>query len=354
MGDSDILIERLCPDGVKYRALREVATIKPGKDYKHLSAGDVPVYGSGGILTYVNECVFEGPTVLLPRKGSISNVFYVDGPFWNVDTIYYTVIDTAQMNPRFLYHVILNEHIENLNTSNAARPALTKAVLDKILIPVPPITLQEEIVRVLDSFTELEARKLQFAHYRERIIKSSQADVVPLSTLAEIGTGSHDTKDAIDDGCYAFYARGVQPLRLNEYDYDEVAIITAGDGAGVGKVFHYVDGRYALHQRAYRLVPNQEKLLPRYFYHVLNAFFYDYIMANCVQGSVASIRRRMLDNFPVPLPTLDEQNRIVAVLDQFDALVNDIERGLPAEIEARRKQYAYYRERLLTFEEKRA
>ena len=171
------MIERLCPDGVKYKELREIATIKSGKDYKHLGEGDIPVYGSGGIMTYVDTAVYDKPTVLLPRKGSISNVFYLDRPFWNVDTIFYTEIDDAQIKPRFFYHVILNEHIEKLNTSNAARPALTRTVLDKIQIPVPPMEIQEEIVRVLDSFAELEAeleaRKAQYAYYRDKLLDFS-------------------------------------------------------------------------------------------------------------------------------------------------------------------------------------
>ena len=85
---------------------------------------------------------------------------------------------------------------------------------------------------------------------------------------------------------------------------------------------------------------------------MLSARFYDYIMTNCVSSSVASIRKKMLDNFPIPLPSLEEQRQIATNLDQFDALVNDISQGLPAEIEARRKQYAYYRDKLLSFKEK--
>ena len=91
MSRIDDLVDRLCPDGVEYKALEEVATIIGGRDYKHLGDGDVPVYGSGGIMTYVDTSAYDGPSILLPRKGSISNVFYVDGPFWNVDTIFYTL-----------------------------------------------------------------------------------------------------------------------------------------------------------------------------------------------------------------------------------------------------------------------
>lgn len=174
MNSIEGLIERLCPDGVEYKTLKSIAKIVGGKDYKHLAAGSVPVYGSGGVMTYVDTAAYDKPSVLLPRKGSISNVFYVDGPFWNVDTVFYTEIDESQIMPRFFFHVILAEHIEKLNTSNAARPALTRTVLDKIQVPVPPLEVQQEIVKVLDSFAELEAeleaRRKQYAYYRDKLL----------------------------------------------------------------------------------------------------------------------------------------------------------------------------------------
>ena len=87
------LIEELCPQGVEFKALGEVANIKNGKDWKMLSSGDVPVYGTGGIMGYVDKFSYDQPTVLIPRKGSIENVFYLEEPFWNIDTVYYTEID---------------------------------------------------------------------------------------------------------------------------------------------------------------------------------------------------------------------------------------------------------------------
>lgn len=175
----DELIARLCPNGVEYRELKSVAKIKNGKDYKHLGDGTVPVYGSGGPMgKYVDAASHTGPTVLLPRKGSISNIFYVDGPIWNVDTVFYTEIDDSKILPRFFYHVMLNEHIENLATGSAARPSLTQGALNKVMIPVPPLEVQHEIVRVLDSFAELEAeleaelraRRKQYEYYRDKLL----------------------------------------------------------------------------------------------------------------------------------------------------------------------------------------
>ena len=173
-----------------------------------------------------------------------------------------------------------------------------------------------------------------------------------MSDICELGTGSHNTQDGLKEGAYPFYTRSVEVLRLNTYDFDETAIVTAGDGAGVGKVFHFVMGKYALHQRAYRIVPNQTKVLARYLYHYIETHFYAYIMKSSVSSSVTSIRKPMLLDFPVLLPSLSEQQRIVDILDRFDTIANDLTTGLPAEIEKRNRQYEYYRDKLLTFKRK--
>lgn len=169
--------------------------------------------------------------------------------------------------------------------------------------------------------------------------------------IADISTGSSNTNEGLKLGKYPFFVRSQEPLRKNDYEFDETAIITAGDGVGVGKVFHYVEGKYALHQRAYRIHVNVPDVLPKYCFHYMRATFLPYIQKAMFQGSVASIRRPMLNSFPVPVPPLDVQERIVSILDRFDSLCNDLTGGLPAEIKARQQQYEYYCDKLLTFKE---
>ena len=342
---------------VEWKALVEVAKIKHGKDWKSLGIGNVPIYGSGGIMGYVNTYSYDKPTVLIPRKGSITNIFYVESPFWNVDTIYYTEIDDTKIIPKFFYYHMKTINLLELDTG-AGRPSLTQAILNKIEIPVPPLAIQAEIVRILDAFSahtaeltaELTARKKQYNYYRDQLLsfEEGQVEWKSLGEVAKIGTGSHDTQDAIENGDYVFYARGREPLRLDVFDFDEIAIITAGDGAGVGKVFHYAQGKYALHQRAYRIIPS-EVMDPRFVYHCIRSYFYAYIQKASVSSSVTSLRRPMFLNFPIPVPPLTEQNRIVAILDKFDTLTNSITEGLPREIALRQQQYEYYRDLLLSF-----
>ncbi|WP_270394729.1 restriction endonuclease subunit S [Mediterraneibacter massiliensis] len=359
MSRLDELITEFCPNGVEYRELKDILTIKNGKDYKSLTEGKYPVYGSGGIMTYVSDYLYNKPSVLIPRKGSIDKLYYVEEPFWNVDTIFYTEIDTKQVIPRYVYFCLQKEHLEQYNTAGGV-PSLTQRVLNKVKLPVPPLEVQREIVRVLDSFTlltaeltaELTARKKQYEFYRNKLLTfCNNVKIVPLADIADIGTGSSNTNEGIEEGKYPFYVRSQEPLRKNEYEYDETAIITAGDGVGVGKVFHYVEGKYALHQRAYRIHINTPDVLPRYYFHYMRSAFLPYIQKTMFQGSVASIRRPMLNQFPVPIPALDVQKRIVNVLDNFESICTDLNIGLPAEIETRQKQYEYYRDLLLTFAE---
>ena len=351
------LIQNLCPAGVEYKKLEDVLTIKNGRDYKQFGDGDVPVYGSGGIMTYINTAVYDKPSVLIPRKGSLDKLYYVDTPFWNVDTIFYTDIDTSLVEPKYIYYYLEGQHLERLNKAGGV-PSLTQAVLNKVQLPIPPLEVQCEIVHILDNFTELTdeltaeltARKKQYEFYRNKLLTfDNNVKIVPLADIADIGTGSSNTNEGLEEGKYPFYVRSQEPLRKNEYEYDETAIITAGDGVGVGKVFHYIEGKYALHQRAYRIHINTPDVLPRYYFHYMRAAFLPYIQKTMFQGSVASVRRPMLNKFPVPVPPLDTQKRLVNVLDNFESICTDLNIGLPAEIEARQKQYEYYRDLLLTF-----
>ena len=102
MGKQSFLEKLLDGAGVEWQSLEKIAKIKHGKDWKKLNAGNVPVYGSGGIMGYVDTYSYDKPTVLIPRKGSITNIFYVDTPFWNVDTTYYTEINTSKVIPKYL------------------------------------------------------------------------------------------------------------------------------------------------------------------------------------------------------------------------------------------------------------
>lgn len=171
------LIHEFCSSEVEFKELKQVATISNGKDHKHLENGKIPVYGSGGIIRHASMFIYNKESVLIPRKGSIGNIFYVDIPFWAVDTIFYTKINSGTILPKFLYYYLLTLDLTKLNFAGGV-PSLTKSILDKILIPIPPLPVQQEIVNILDKFTqleeelnaELEARRKQYEFYRNMLL----------------------------------------------------------------------------------------------------------------------------------------------------------------------------------------
>ena len=173
-------LEQLNMGGAK-KKLIDVAKIKNGKDWKHLGEGDIPIYGSGGIIGYVDTYSYDKPTVLIPRKGTITNIFYLEEPFWNVDTIYYTEIDTTQILPKYFYHFMKTVDLTKLDTGSG-RPSLTQAILNEIPIFVPSIKEQQRIVSILDKFETLtnsiteglplaiEQSQKRYEYYRELLL----------------------------------------------------------------------------------------------------------------------------------------------------------------------------------------
>lgn len=167
---------------IKDTSLEEIIKIKNGKDWKKLEQGNIPVYGSGGKMNvFVDKYSYNKPTVLIPRKGSIQNVFYVEEPFWNVDTIFYTEIDEEKILPKYFYYFIKNYDIAKLST-DSTRPSLTQSVLNKVKMNLPPIEIQKNVVLVLDKFDdliheishgllkEIELHHKQYEYYRKKLL----------------------------------------------------------------------------------------------------------------------------------------------------------------------------------------
>ena len=131
--------------------LGDVCSIRYGKDHKKLSDGDIPVYGSGGIMRHVDKALWDKPSVLIPRKGTLGNLFFVDKPFWTVDTLFWTDIDQSKVMPRFLYYALKKKNLAELNVGTAV-PSLTTDVLNEVEVDIPDLDLQESIVSLLQAF----------------------------------------------------------------------------------------------------------------------------------------------------------------------------------------------------------
>lgn len=338
-------------DNIIYKKLSEILTIKNGKDYKSHSKGNVPVYGSGGIISYIDTAVYDKPSVLIPRKGSLDKLYFVDTPFWNVDTIFYTEINTELVEPRYLYHYLKQAHLEKLNKAGGV-PSLTQAVLNNLTIPLPPLPIQQEIVRILDTFTnltaeltaELTARRKQYEYYRDELLTFGE-DVsrVQLGLVCDFkyGKGNNIPNET---GEYPVYGCNGIVSTTNTFNSEDAPIIGHIGSAGVvnwGKGKHFVTYNGTICR------VKADKIRSRYAYYVLNSLH----LERFVKGSQPFLSYGDFSKVLIPLPPIERQDEIVRILDQFDYFCNDLTSGIPAEISARQKQYEYYRDKLLTFKE---
>lgn len=381
--------------------LEEVVTIKNGKDWKKLGKGDIPVYGSGGEMgVYVDKYSYDKPTVLIPRKGSIENVFYLDKPFWNVDTIFHTEIDESKLIPKYFYYFIEQYDLSKLS-DNPTRPSLTQSTLNKLIIDIPPLSLQNKIVKVLDKFQllledtkgllpeEIEQRQKQYEYYREKLLTfdidsdSTHARTVIISNLyydilykaAElVGV---DIKDKVNmkkitDFCNRQKGINITAKQMKELNIEngEVKVFAGGstvaylDIKEIGEEqiidkpsiivksrgnidFEFYDKKFTHKNEMWSYSVNDDNNIRYVFYYLKNNV--DYFKSRAISGKLPQISTGVTDSFNVPLPSLHVQHHIVSILDKFDTLVNDIKEGLPKEIEQRQKQYEYWREQLLSF-----
>jgi len=174
---------------------------------------------------------------------------------------------------------------------------------------------------------------------------------VLIKDVAVVGTGSSDRKEAVENGEYPFYVRSKDVLRSNKYLFDETAIVIPGEG-GVGDIFHFVVGKYDLHQRAYRISFTDSRIDPKFAFYYFSNSFKKYIMKKSVEATVTSIRKPMIENFPIAVPPLSAQLEIAMILDNFTELTSELTSKLAREIVMRKNQYEYYRNKLLTFDER--
>ena len=370
------LIAKLCPSGVCFKRLGDVARIKNGKDHKTLADGKYPVYGSGGIMRYANSYAYDKPSVLIPRKGSLDNLFFVDTPFWNVDTIFYTEIDEAQIYPKFFYYFLQTVGLGEMNQAGGV-PSQTQSVLNEIKIPVPPIQIQAEIVRILDAMTahtaeltaELTARKKQYNYFRDKLLSFEDGEVEWQRLIDACDYVDYRGKTPVktEKGVFLVTAKNI---RMGYIDYaaseefvskEDYSVVMRrglpknGDilittEAPCGFVAQVDRENIALAQRVIKYRSKNKKLSNNFIKHYLISSHFQNKLMNAATGStVKGIKGSKLHQLTIPIPSEDEQARIVTILDKFDALTTSITEGLPREIELRQKQYAYYRDLLLSF-----
>ena len=402
MSKLEELIQELCPDGVEYKPLGDICIVSGRIGFRGYTKQDQVEKGEGALSlspsnigengidfsnsTYINwdkynespEIMVSNGDIIFTKTASVGKTEYVDNlPCKATINPQLVLIKEIKCNSKYLSYVLKTKEFQKKVMKIKGQgtiPTISQKEFIKLTVPVPPLEVQKEIVRLLDEFTaktaelqaelnkEYEARKKQYEYYRDSLFSDKLNDLslelcpngvqyCELKEIADISTGSHNTNEGVENGMYPFYVRSQEPLTLNSYDYDETAIITAGDGVGVGKVFHFVNGKYALHQRAYRIHANTTKVEDKFLYYYFCTNFMKYIEKTMFKGSVPSIRRPMLNAFKIPVPPLEIQQKIVRLLDDFTAKTTKLQDNLNEELEACKKQYEFYRDKLLTFKE---
>lgn len=403
------LIEKLCPDGVEYKTLIELGDFYGGLTGK---SKDDFTDGNAKFITYMN--VFNNPslntdvtdTVKVGKTEKQNTIQYGDVVFTGSsetpdecgmssvlttktsEKLYlnsfcfgYRLHKLDDFNPDFLKHLLRSSDLRKQikrTASGVTRFNVSKKKMEIVKIPVPPLEVQSEIVRILDNFTELTAeltaeltvRKKQYEYYRDELFTfGANIKNVPLKeVVAKSCSGGTPTK-----GKSEYYDGGTIPwLRTQDVRFNEIYEINSfitneavrktsakwiPENCVIVAISGATAGRCAINkiptttnQHCLNLEIDSSKALYKYIFYCLCSLYEELI--NKKQGARGDLNSSLVLSLNIPLPSLEEQQRIVGILDRFDKLCNDISEGLPAEIEARQKQYEYYRDKLLTFKEK--
>jgi type I restriction enzyme S subunit len=306
--------------------------------------------------------------VLLTHKATIGNTAIVgDIPFDYImltpQVTYYRVADRKQLSNTFLRQFFDGAFFQSkLFAKSGGGTRAYIGITAQLELPVilPPTTVEQEAIAdvlsdaddLIESLEQLVAKKRQIKQGAmqellngkrrlpgfevKRGYKQTEVGVIPedwaseyIENLADITTGSKNTQDRTDDGQYPFFVRSQKVERINTYSFDGEAVLTAGDGVGTGKIFHYVIGRFDVHQRVYRISGFNDCVSGYFFYLNFSSRFYDRIMQLTAKSSVDSVRREMIARMLIPLPpTKTEQEAIASILRDMDAEIAALEAKL--------------------------
>lgn len=377
MSKIDELIERLCPNGVRFEELKNKKLFKfyygNGNRIPEDIGGIYDVYGANGIVSHINEYNCEDVTII----GHIGAVGMVnrckEKCFVTYNGTIAEVVDKTMVNSQYLYYVLTTLNLPSYK--KGSQPFLSVSDFDKIRIPVPPLEVQCEIVHILDDFTllsaelsaELKARQKQYEYYNYNLLKFENIPYYTLEELCDIVDYRGKTPKKTNEGIFLVTAKNIRKGYIDyeksqefisEQDYAEVmrrGIPKVGDvlittEAPCGNVAQVDDENIALAQRVIKYRPKDNRLDSTFLkYILLGEEFQTKLNGKATGGTVKGIKGSILHKLTIPLPSIEEQRKIVKILDRFNKLCNDISEGLPAEINARQKQYEYYRDKILTF-----
>lgn len=368
MSRVDDLIAEHCPDGVEFKTLGDIATITTGSrpSNEELGQGGSHFFMNGGVQASgtVPTPNTAGETITIPSRGSVGIVGFQSEPFWCGPLCYRVRSNFGDVATRFLYFYLTSVQSALIALQQTGSiPALNKKELVTVRVPVPPPAIQREIAEILirmemlkaeldaELDAELEYRSRQYVYYRNSLLAFAQKERVRWATLSDVVVSISSGKNKSRSNAGAFPVFGSTGVigRTDGGVYSDQRLLVARVGANAGFV-HVAEGVYDVSDNTLMVVLGPEYDLRFAFHQLVSLGLNDL----AVGGGQPLITAGKLKGVVVPVPELGEQRRTAAILDKFGALVNDLSVGLPAEIEARRQQYEYYRHRLLTFKERAA
>lgn len=337
------------PEDWEVSTIGKVLKIRHGKSQKQVESegGRYPILATGGQIGFANAYLYNKPSVLIGRKGTIDKPRFVEHPFWSVDTLFYSEI-SAGIDPKFIFYKFCEIDWRAYNEASGV-PSLNASVIEAVSIGLPKPIDQQKISSLLSDVDDLieglekliakkqaikAATMQQLLTGRTRLpqfalrtdgspkgFKNSELGDIPedwqiveIGQYVKITTGDKNTQDRTADGDYPFFVRSETVERINTYSFDGEGVLTAGDGVGTGKIFHYIKGRFDFHQRVYLMSNFSAQLDGYFFYLYFGENFFNRITGMTAKSSVDSVRREMISEMKILLPNHGEQLKISSVI----------------------------------------
>lgn len=388
MSKLEELIEQYCPDGVEYKRTEDIAATLIGEfvhKNKQREGAPYPVYNGGSSNTgFYDEYNREANCIIVSARGANAGfVNKITTRFWSGNSCYTIIVNDKNLLWTFAYYWFKSNERRLLGEQQKGGiPAISKKQIEDFKIPVPPLPVQEEIVRILDTFTELQAelqaelqkRKQQYNFYRDNLLSFEGRQDVEWKKLGNVCIKTDNIKWKSDTCSYQYIDlssvdiqthsimsttkidKDSAPSRAQQIvkKDDVIFATTRPTQMRVCLIPTEYDGEIC--STGYCILrPHTSLVLPKYLFFALAVDdFKAYLSNNLTMGNYPSISNITLKEYELPIPSIAEQQKIVDILDRFDTLTNDLTSGLPAEMEKRRQQYEFYRDKLLTFKRKEA
>lgn len=339
-------------EGVPFYSVENV-TANDFKDVKFISNKDHELQNK--------RCNPERGDILMTRIGSLGDTRFID---WDVKASIYVSLALLKVgegiDPRFLYAYsrsqVFRQSVENRSLMSAVPKKINMGAIGDVPVPVPPSDAEQaaiaealsDVDEAIAAVDAVIAKKLALKTATTQALLSGTRrlpafstdaepahrkrtplgevpddwDVATVSQVASITTGSRNTQDRQENGRFPFFVRSQTVERINSYSFDREAVLTAGDGVGTGKVFHYINGKFDCHQRVY-VMSNFNRIDGYFFFKVFSQKFYDRIMSMTAKSSVDSVRREMIADMQIPIPSIPEQIAISGVLSDLDVELDE-------------------------------